>query len=234
MPLRSRHIASTQKGNFDPEKFLATVGEGRKVLSFARNQTIFTQGDAADAIYYVQEGKIKLTVVSSVGKEATLGVSGAGDFLGESTLAGRAPRTSCATAMTACKVLRIDRRSMIFALHQESSFSDVFLTYLLSRNLRYEADLVNQLFNSSERRLGRLLLLLARVGEQGSPTTIPRISQETLAEMVGTTRSRVSFFMNRFRESGFVAYDGHGIQVHSSLRNAILHEQKLIGTTQPS
>ena len=224
MPHRSRHIVSAGKGAFDPGKFLATVGEGREVLSFAKTQRIFMQGDAADAIFYIQEGKVKLTVVSKVGKEATIGILDAGDFFGESTLAGQPLRMEAATAMTACVLLRIDKKSMKLALHQEKTFSDLFLTYLLSRNVRYEADLVDQLFNSSERRLARLLLLLARFDKEGAPTTIPRISQETLAEMVGTTRSRVSFFMNRFRELGLVAYDENGIQVHGSLLNVILHD----------
>jgi CRP/FNR family transcriptional regulator, cyclic AMP receptor protein len=224
VPLRSRYIVSTGKGAFDPRKFLATVGEGRQVLSFAKNQTIFTQGNAADAIFYIQEGKVRLTVVSKAGKEATIGILSVGEFFGEGTLAGQSLRTETATAMGACVLLRIDKKSMKLALHRENTFSDLFLTYLLARNVRYEADLVDQLFNSSERRLARLLLLLARFGQEGAPTAIPKISQETLAEMVGTTRSRVSFFMNRFRELGLVAYDGNGIQVHSSLLNFILHD----------
>jgi len=224
VPLRSRHIVSTGKGAFDPRKFLASVGEGRQVLSFAKNQTIFTQGDAADAIFYMQEGKVRLTVVSKAGKEATIGILSVGEFFGEGTLAGQSLRTETATAMGPCVLLRIDKKSMKLALHRENTFSDLFLTYLLARNVRYQADLVDQLFNSSERRLVRLLLLLSRFGKEGAPTAIPKISQETLAEMVGTTRSRVSFFMNRFRESGLVAYDGNGIQVHSSLLNVILHD----------
>ena len=224
VPLRSRHIVSAAKGAFDPRRFLATVGEGREVLSFAKTQTIFTQGDAADAIFYIQEGKVRLTVVSQSGKEATIGIFDAGEFFGEGTLAGQPLRMETATATTACVLLRIEKKSMKLALHQENTFSDLFLTYLLARNVRYEADLVDQLFNSSERRLARLLLLLARFGKEGAPTTIPRISQETLAAMVGTTRSRVSFFMNRFREAGLVAYDGNGIQVHRSLRNVIRHD----------
>jgi CRP/FNR family transcriptional regulator, cyclic AMP receptor protein len=223
VPLRSRHIVSTEKGAFDPRKFLATVGDGKQVLSFAKTQTIFTQGDAADAIFYIQEGKVKLTVVSKSGKEGTLGILNARDFFGEGSLAGHSLRMESAIAMTACKLLRIDKKSMMLAL-QEHTFSDLFVAYLLARNVRYEADLVDQLFNSSEKRLARLLLLLARFGKEGAPTAIPKISQETLAEMIGTTRSRVSFFMNRFRESGLVAYDENGIQVHSSLLNVILHD----------
>jgi CRP/FNR family cyclic AMP-dependent transcriptional regulator len=225
VPHRSRHIVSTQKGDFDPGKFLATVGEGREVLSFAKNQEIFTQGDAADAIFYIQEGKVVLTVVSKAGKEATIGILNVGDFFGEGTLAGRPLRMETATAMTACVLLRIFKKSMVLALHQDHTFSDLFLAYLLERNIRYEEDLLDQLFSSSEKRLARILLLLADFGKEGVPeTVIPKISQETLAEMVGTTRSRVSFFMNRFRELGLVAYDENGIQVHSSLPNVILHD----------
>ena len=225
MPHRSRHTDSTEKGDFDPRKFLATVGDGKQVLSLARKQTIFTQGDAADAVFYIQEGKIRLTVVSKSGKEATLGILNVGEFFGEGSLAGQPLRMGSATAMTACKVLRIVKNSMMRALHNEHKFSDMFVTYLLARNIRYEEDLVDQLFNSSERRLARLLLLLARFGKEGIPETpIPKISQQTLADMIGTTRSRVSFFMNRFRDLGFVEYDENGIQVHSSLLNVILHD----------
>jgi CRP/FNR family cyclic AMP-dependent transcriptional regulator len=224
VPHRSRHSVSTRKGDFDPGKFLATVGEGKQILSFARRQTIFSQGDAADAIFYIQEGKVKLTVVSKDGREATIGILSVGEFFGEGTLAGQSVRMESATAMTDCVLLRIVKKSMMLVLHQEHTFSDLFLNYLLARNVRYEADLVDQLFNSSERRLARLLLLLARFNNEGAPTMIPRISQEVLAEMVGTTRSRVSFFMNRFRELGFVEYDENGIQVHSSLLNVVLHE----------
>ena len=225
MPQRSRHIVSTKKGDFDPGKFLATVGEGHQVLSFAKTETIFTQGDAADAVFYIQEGNIRLTVVSKSGKEATLGILNVGDFFGEGSLAGQPLRTGSATATSACTLLSIDKKSMMHALHHEHEFSDVFVTYLLARNIRYEEDLVDQLFNSSERRLARLLLLLARFGKEGMPETlIPKISQQTLAEMIGTTRSRVSFFMSRFRQLGFVEYDENGIQVHGSLLDVILHD----------
>ena len=225
MPHRSRHTDSTEKGDFDPRKFLATVGDGKQVLSFAKKQTIFTQGDAADAVFYIQEGKIRLTVVSKSGKEATLGILNAGEFFGEGSLAGQPLRMGSATAMTACKVLRIVKNSNVMrALHNEHKFSDMFVTYLLARNIRQEEDLVDQLYNTSERRLARLLLLLARFGKEGAPTMIPKITQETLAEMIGTTRPRVSFFMNRFRELGFVEYGENGIQVHSSLLNVALHD----------
>jgi CRP/FNR family cyclic AMP-dependent transcriptional regulator len=210
---------------FDPKEFLATIGEGRNVLAFAKKQTIFTQGDAADAVFYIQEGKVRLTVVSKTGKEATLGILSEGEFFGEGGLAGQASRMGSATAMTDCDLLRIDKKAMMLALHREHKFSDLFVAYLLARNIRYEEDLVDQLFNSSEKRLARLLLLLAHFGKEGVPeTVIPKISQETLAEMIGTTRSRVSFFMNRFRELGFLDYGASGLQVHSSLLNVVLHD----------
>jgi CRP/FNR family cyclic AMP-dependent transcriptional regulator len=210
---------------FDPKKFLATIGEGRKVLAFAKKQTIFTQGDAADAVFYIQGGKVRLTVVSKVGKEATLGILSEGEFFGEGSLAGQSLRMGSATAMTNCELLQIDKKAMMLALHREHTFSDLFVAYLLARNIRYEEDLVDQLFNSSEKRLARLLLLLAHFGKEGVPeTVIPKISQETLAEMIGTTRSRVSFFMNRFRELGFLDYGGSGLKVHSSLLNVVLHD----------
>jgi CRP-like cAMP-binding protein len=211
--------------DFDPREFLATIGEGRKVVAVPKKQTVFTQGDAADAVFYIQQGKVKLTVVSKVGKEATLGILGEGEFFGEGGLAGQALRMGSATAMTDCELLRIDKKAMMLALHREHTFSDLFVAYLLARNIRYEEDLVDQLFNSSEKRLARLLLLLAHFGKEGVPQiVIPKISQETLAEMIGTTRSRVSFFMNRFRELGFLDYGESGLQVHSSLLNIVLHD----------
>ena len=219
-------LPAKKKRDFDPEKFLATIGEGRKVVAFPRRQTIFTQGDAADTVFYIQEGKVRLTVVSKIGKEATLGILGEGEFFGEGGLAGQPLRMGSATAMTDCELLRIDKKAMTLALHREHSFSDLFVAYLLSRNIRYEEDLVDQLFNSSEKRLARILLLLAHFGKDGVPeSVIPKISQETLAEMIGTTRSRVSFFMNRFRKLGFIDYEaGSGLQVHSSLLNIVLHD----------
>jgi CRP/FNR family cyclic AMP-dependent transcriptional regulator len=214
-----------KKSDFDPRKFLATIGEGRKVVAFPTKQTIFTQGDAADAVFYIQQGKVRLTVVSQIGKEATLGILSEGEFFGEGALAGQPLRMGSATAMTDCELLQIDKKAMMLALHREHTFSDLFVAYLLARNIRYEEDLVDQLFNSSEKRLARILLLLAHFGKEGVPqTVIPKISQETLAEMVGTTRSRVSFFMNRFRKLGFVDYGGSGLQVHSSLLNVVLHD----------
>ena len=211
--------------DFDPQKFLATIGQGRKVVAIPKEQTIFAQGDAADAIFYIQAGKVRLTVVSKIGKEATLGILSEGQFFGEGSLAGQALRMGSATAMTECELLRIDKKAMMLALHREQTLSDLFVAYLLARNIRYEEDLVDQLFNSSEKRLARLLLLLAHFGKEGAPeTVIPKISQETLAEMIGTTRSRVSFFMNRFRELGFLDYGESGLQVHSSLLNIVLHD----------
>jgi CRP/FNR family transcriptional regulator, cyclic AMP receptor protein len=210
---------------FNPQEFLATIGEGRKVVSFPKKQTIFAQGDAADAVFYIQEGKVRLTVVSKIGKEATLGILSQGDFFGEGGLAGQHLRMGSAAAMTDCELLRIEKKAMMLALHREHKFSDLFVAYLLARNIRYEEDLVDQLFNSSEKRLARLLLLLAHFGKEGVPeTVIPKISQETLAEMIGTTRSRVSFFMNRFRELGFLDYGEGGLKVHSSLLNIVLHD----------
>jgi CRP/FNR family cyclic AMP-dependent transcriptional regulator len=218
-------VPVTKKRDFDPKKFLATIGEGRKVVAFSKKQRIFTQGDPTDAVFYIETGKVRLTVVSKAGKEATLGILSQGEFFGEGSLAGQVSRMGSATAMTDCQLMRIDKGAMIRALHQEHTFSDLFTAYLLARNIRYEADLVDQLFNSSEKRLARILLLLAHFGKEGTPeAVVPNISQETLAEMIGTTRSRVSFFMNRFRKLGFVDYGGGGLQVHSSLLNIILHD----------
>jgi CRP-like cAMP-binding protein len=215
-----------KKREFDPKKFLATIGEGRTVVTFSKKQIIFAQGDTADVVFYIQGGKVRLTVVSKIGKEATLGILGEGEFFGEGGLAGQLLRMGSATAMTECEVLRIDKKAMMLALHREHTFSDLFVAYLLARNIRYEEDLVDQLFNSSEKRLARLLLLLAHFGKEGAPeTVIPKMSQETLAEMIGTTRSRVSFFMNRFRMLGFIGYNGgSALQVHSSLLNVVLHD----------
>jgi CRP/FNR family cyclic AMP-dependent transcriptional regulator len=217
--------AAKKRRDFDPHAFLATIGEGRKIVSFPSKQKIFAQGDPTDAVFYIQTGKVRLTVVSESGKEATLGILSEGEFFGEGGLAGQPLRMGSATAMTDCELLQIDKKAMMLALHREHTFSDLFVAYLLARNIRYEEDLVDQLFNSSEKRLARILLLLAHFGKEGVPqTVIPKISQETLAEMIGTTRSRVSFFMNRFRKLGFVDYDSGGMQVHSSLLNIVLHD----------
>jgi CRP/FNR family transcriptional regulator, cyclic AMP receptor protein len=218
-------VPAKKKLGFDPKQFLATIGQGRKVGSFPKKQTIFAQGDAADAVFYIQQGKVRLTVVSTIGKEATLGILTEGDFFGEGCLAGQPLRMGSADAMIDCELMQIDKKAMMLALHQEHTLSDLFTAYLLGRNIRYEEDLVDQLFNSSEKRLARTLLLLAHFGKEGVPeTVVPKISQETLAEMVGTTRSRVSFFMNRFRKLGFVDYGEGGLQVHSSLLNVVLHD----------
>jgi CRP/FNR family cyclic AMP-dependent transcriptional regulator len=212
------------KLEFDPNTFLATIGDGRKILAFEKKQSIFTQGDMADAVFYIRTGKVRLTVVSKAGKEATIGILKEGDFFGEGALAGQKVRMGSAAAMTDCEVLRVNKKAMMEAVHGEHAFSDMFVAYLLARNIRYEEELVDQLFNSSEKRLARVLLLLAHFGKEGIPeTVIPKISQETLAEMIGTTRSRVSFFMNRFRKLGFIHYNG-GLQVHSSLLNVVLHD----------
>ncbi len=214
-----------RRRDFEPENFLATIGVGRKVVTFPRKEIVFAQGDAADSVFYIREGKIRLTVVSKIGKEATLGMLSEGDFFGEGSLAGQPLRMGSAIAMTDSELLRIDKKAMMEALHRENQFSDMFVAYLLARNIRYEEDLVDQLFNSSEKRLARILLLLAHFGKEGVPeTVIPKISQETLADMIGTTRSRVSFFMNRFRKLGFVDYGESGLKVHSSLLNIVLHD----------
>jgi CRP-like cAMP-binding protein len=215
-----------KKRDFAPHAFLATIGDGRKVVAFEKMQTIFSQGDAADAVFYIQSGKVKLTVVSNNGKEATIGILSEKDFFGEGCLAGQPLRMAAAMAMTDCELLRIEKKAMMQSLHREHAFSDMFVAYLLTRNIRYEEDLVDQLFNSSEKRLARILLLLAHFGKDGVPqSVIPAISQETLAEMVGTTRSRVSFFMNRFRKLGFIDYQaGDELQVHSSLLGVVLHD----------
>ena len=214
--------------DFDPKVFLATIGEGRKLITVAKKKTIFTQGDTADAVFYIQKGKVRLNVVSKVGREATIGILSEGSFFGEGALAGQVLRMGSAAAMTNCELLRVEKKAMMAALHREHTFSDMFVAYLLARNIRYEEDLVDQLFNSSEKRLARVLLLLAHFGKEGTPeSVVPKISQETLAEMVGTTRSRVSFFMNRFRKLGFIHYAGGvegGLQVHSSLLNVVLND----------
>jgi len=216
-------ISAKKECNFDPGKFLATIGAGRRIVAVAKKQIIYAQGAACDAVFYIQTGKVRLTVVSAIGKEATLGILSEGEFFGEGGLAGQPLRMGSATAMTDCELMRIDKKTMMLALQQEHTLSDLFTAYLLGRNIRFEEDLVDHLFNSSEKRLARALLLLARYGKEGAPeTAIPKMSQETLADMIGTTRSRVSFFMNKFRKSGFVDYGGSALQVHSSLLNVVL------------
>jgi CRP/FNR family transcriptional regulator, cyclic AMP receptor protein len=219
-------VSARRVGKFDTKTFLSIINGGRRIAAFHKKQTIFVQGDSSDAVFYIQQGKVRTTVVSKIGKEATIGILNEGDFFGEGCLAGQPIRLSSATAMTSCTVMRIDKKSMMKVLHREHAFSDMFVAHLLKRNLRYEEDLVDQLFNSSEKRLARILLLLAHFGKDGRhEVAIPKISQETLVEMVGTTRSRVSFFMNRFRKLGFMDYHaGDALQVHSSLLNVVLHD----------
>jgi len=224
---RSESASKTGPANhepFDPATFLAKVGEGRSILVYRKNQAVFAQGDKADAVFYLQKGKVKLTVVSNQGKEAVVAILGEGEFFGEGCLIAQPLRMATATALTPCSILRVEKPAMVRVLHAQPTFSERFITHLLARNIRIEEDLVDQLFNSAEKRLARVLLLLANFGKEGRPeAVIPKISQETLAEMIGTTRSRVSFFMNKFRKLGFIYYND-GLEVHSSLLNIILHD----------
>ena len=211
---------------FDPAAFLANAGLGRRIVQVKAKQYFFSQGSTADSIFYLQKGRAKLTVVSKNGKEATITLLSIGDFVGEESLAGVVgPRLTTATAITACTALKIEREEMIRVMHEEHTFSDLFVKFLLARSTRTQADLIDQLFNSSEKRLARVLLLMAEFGKPGEPETlIPTITQETLAEMIGTTRSRVSFFMNRFRKLGLIEYNGR-IRVHKTLLNLVLHDE---------
>jgi CRP/FNR family transcriptional regulator, cyclic AMP receptor protein len=216
-------IATKKKPEFDPKKFLALIGEGRKIVVAPKKQILYAQGEPSDAVFYIQKGMVRLTVISNEGKEATIGILGRGDFCGEGCLTGQPLRLGTAAAMTDSELMRIDKKAMMVALHQEPTLSAIFTEYLLKRNLRYEADLVDQLFSPSEKRLARILLLLAHFGKEGAPlTAVAKISQETLAEMIGTTRSRVNFFMNKFRKLGFIRYNGE-LTVHSSLLNVVVH-----------
>lgn len=226
--MRNQIIAGKKKIDFNPHTFLSTIGKGREMLSFQKRDAIFAQGDPTDGLFFIQRGKVRLTVVSEGGKEATLGILGEGDFFGEGGLAGQLIRMSSATAMSDCVLLHIEKKAMMLAMGLEPKLSATFVKYLLKRNIRYQDDLVDQLFNSSEKRLARILLLMAQFGKEGvSEMSVPRLSQETLAEMVGTTRSRVSFFMNRFRKLGFINYDvGEHLHVHSSLLNVVLHDDE--------
>src|ERR1700690_1373567 len=219
------HVAAVKKREkFDSQTFLSTIDGGRTIAEFAKKQTIFIQGDSSDAVFYIQTGKVKLTVLSQTGKEATIGILNEGDFFGEGCLGGQSLRMCSATALTDCTVMRIEKKAMMAVIHRERAFSDMFVVHLLVRNIRYEEDLVDHLFNSSEKRLARILLLLAHFGKEGKPeVAIPKISQETLAEMVGPTRGRVNFFMNKFRKLGFVRYNGE-LEVHRSLLNVVLHD----------
>jgi CRP/FNR family transcriptional regulator, cyclic AMP receptor protein len=219
-------LSGSENGTFDVAAFLKSTGLGRRIVQLKPRDVFFAQGNAADSVYYLQTGRAKLTVVSKNGKEATITLLSAGDFVGEESLAGVVGlRMAAATAITACLAIKIEREEMIRVLHEEHAFSDLFLKFLIARSMRTQADLVDQLFNSSEKRLARILLLMAEFGKSGEPETlIPQITQETLADMIGTTRSRFSFFMNRFRKLGFIEYNGR-IRVHKSLLNVVLHDQ---------
>lgn len=213
---------------FDAKEYLAKVGDGKTILAFRGGEHVFKQGDVADAVFYIQKGKVKLTVLSEQGKEAVVAILGPGQFFGEGCMNGHKLRISTTTALDDCLITSIAKSAMVAILHDEPKFSELFMAFLLTRNSRIEEDLIDQLFNSSERRLARLLLLLANFGKEGSPQPIsPNISQATLAEMIGTTRSRVSHFMNKFRKLGLISYNGH-IEVHSSLLSAVLHEKPLL------
>jgi CRP/FNR family transcriptional regulator, cyclic AMP receptor protein len=223
-------MAIKPKSSFDPEKFLANIGDGRSESRLAKDQIVFAQGDPADAVFYIQKGKVKVSVVSEQGKEAVVAILDAKEFFGEGCLAGQSRRMSSVVTMTDTVIIRLQKPAVVRVIHQDPGFAEVFISHLLGRNIRVEADLVDQLFNSSEKRLARLLLLLANFGNADEPEPlIAKISQETLAEMIGTTRSRVSFFMNKFRKLGFISYNG-GIEVHRSLLNVVLHETPQIKT----
>src|ERR1700726_1835700 len=225
-------MATKSRPSFNSASFLAKVGGGRSMGKYRKGQVIFSQGDAGDAVFYVQKGKVKLTVVSEQGKEAVIAMLGTDEFFSEGGLAGQTERIATVTAMTESVITRLAKPAIIQVIHQQPTFSEKFIAHLLGRSIRVEADLVDQLFNSSEKRLARLLLLLANFGKETKPEPIiAKISQETLAEMIGTTRSRVSFFMNKFRKLGFIEYNGsieNGIEVHSSLLNVVLHDQPQI------
>ncbi|MGB0084657.1 MAG: Crp/Fnr family transcriptional regulator [Rhodomicrobiaceae bacterium] len=227
-------MAIKRRPSFDPRAFLAKVGEGRSIVSYREGQTVFSQGDPADSVFYIQKGKVKVTVVSEQGKEAVVAILAAKEFFGEGCLAGQPLRIATVATMTESVIVRLQKAAIVRLIHQEPAFSELFIAHLLGRSIRIEADLIDQLFNSSEKRLARLLLILANFGKERKPEPIAKISQETLAEMIGTTRSRVSFFMNKFRKLGFIDYNGGietgGIEVHSSLLNVILHDQPQIKT----
>jgi CRP/FNR family transcriptional regulator, cyclic AMP receptor protein len=223
MKSKTRSVEPKARRTFDVEAYLDSTGPARRVARYRRGEVIFAQGDAGNDVRYIQKGAIKLSVLSSIGKEAVVAILAPGDFFGEGALAGQPLRIGTATAVVASSVLIIEKESMVRLLHEEPSFSDRFITYMLTRNMRIEADLVDQLFNSSEKRLARTLLLLARYGQSNPPRTLPKISQETLAEMIGATRSRVNFFMNKFRKLGFIEYNG-GLKINSSLLSIVLHD----------
>jgi CRP/FNR family transcriptional regulator, cyclic AMP receptor protein len=221
---RKISVQGQRKPSFNVETFLATVDGGRTISKYRKNQIVFSQGDPADSVFYIQEGKVKVCVVSEQGKEAVVALHGNGDFFGEGCLTGQPLRLATVVAMTECVIMRLDKAAIVRVLHDEPKFAEMFLSYILARNARVEADLVDQLFNSSEKRLARALLLMANFGKEGAPQpVITKISQETLAEMIGTTRSRVSTFMNKFRKLGFIEYNGE-LEVHNSLLNVVLHD----------
>ena len=223
-------MAIKRRPSFDPKSFLAKVGEGRSIGKYRKDQIVFSQGDPADAVFYIQKGKTKVTVVSKQGKEAVVAVLGADEFFGEGCLAGQPQRIANVATMADSVIMRLEKAAVVRVIHEEPAFSEMFIAHILGRAIRVEADLVDQLFNSSEKRLARMLLLLANFGKEGTPAPmIAKISQETLAEMIGTTRSRVSFFMNKFRKLGFIEYNG-GIEVHSSLLNVVLHDTPRLKT----
>ena len=216
---------ATKRRPFDPKSFLAKVGEGRTIAKYRKGQVVFAQGDPADAVFYIQKGNVKITVVSDRVKEAVIAILGPDEFCGEGCLAGQPRRMATVAAMTDGTIMRLEKTSIIHVLQQEPGFSEIFISHLLARTIRVEEDLVDQLFNSSEKRLARLLLLLANFGKEGRPEPIiAELSQETLADMIGTTRSPVSFFMNKFRRLGFIDYNGRGLEGHSSLLNVVLHD----------
>ena len=223
-------MAIKRQPSFNPKTFLAHVGEGRSIGRYRKDQIVFSQGQPADAVFYIQRGKVKVTVVSEQGKEAVVAMLGTSEFFGEGCLGGQTQRIATVATMTESVIVRLEKAAIVRVIHEQPAFSEMFIAHLLARTIRVEADLVDQLFNSSEKRLARLLLLLANFGKEGRPEPIiAKISQEMLAEMIGTTRSRVSFFMNRFRKLGFIEYNG-GIEVHSSLLNIVLHDQPQIRT----
>ena len=232
MSKKTRVVRKRAKATFDPKIFLAKVGEGTRVSSYRKDQIVFSQGEVADAVFYIQQGEVKLTVVSEQGKEAVVAILGPGHFFGEGCLNGHPLRIATTRAIDECVITRLEKAAMIAAIHNEPEFSELFMSYLLTRNSRIEEDLIDQLFNSSEKRLARLLLLLANFGKEGRPEPIVgKFSQETLAEMIGTTRARVSFFMNKFRKLGFIEYNGK-LEVHSSLLNMVLHDKPEIKTRE--
>jgi CRP/FNR family transcriptional regulator, cyclic AMP receptor protein len=227
-------VRKRANASFDPKHFLAKVGEGKTISEYRKGQIIYSQGQVADAVFYIQQGKVKLTVVSEHGKEAVIAILEPGQFFGEGCLNGHPLRIATTRAMDECVITRVEKATMIATIHKEPNFSELFMSYLLTRNGRIEEDLIDQLFNSSEKRLARLLLLLANFGKEGKPEPIVgKFSQEMLAEMIGTTRSRVSFFMNKFRKLGFIEYNGK-LEVHNSLLNMVLHDKPAIDTRDTS